>query len=129
MGQSIYKPRHLRGKVGKVFNGRKAIDDLYWTKDWTEYRVRFLDVNPWCYSCGAKATVVDHLTPHQGDEKLFRKLDNHIPLCKHCHDVITASFDRRHRAGNPITKKLQWIARERAKRDLTSRVRVMPSYP
>ena len=41
-----------------------------------------------------KATVVDHITPHRGDKKLFWDEDNWQPLCKRCHDKKTMTEDR-----------------------------------
>jgi 5-methylcytosine-specific restriction protein A len=40
-----------------------------------------------------KATVVDHIKPHQGDMALFWKSDNWQTLCKQCHDTKTARED------------------------------------
>lgn len=80
---------------------------------WEKYRRRFLEVNNECYSCGRPATVVDHLIPHQGDEVLFKKLDNHIPLCEICHNTVTTKFDRNYRPGNPVTEKIKWLSRNR----------------
>ncbi len=109
------------------FNGRANIDRMYDFK-WEKYRERFLLVNFYCYSCGARATIVDHLIPHQGDEKLFKKLDNHIPLCKKCHDYITAKFDRYFRKGSPIIPKLTWIANNRKLNGVTFKVIVLGHY-
>ena len=33
-----------------------------------------------------EAAVVDHITPHKGDMKLFWDSDNWQSLCKQCHD-------------------------------------------
>lgn len=43
--------------------------------------------------CGASgrltvATVVDHVTPHKGDQALFWDPVNWQSLCKRCHDSI-----------------------------------------
>lgn len=32
------------------------------------------------------ATVVDHITPHRGDERLFWDESNHQALCAACHN-------------------------------------------
>ena len=124
-----YQPRHRSGAVGRSFNGKKGMDDLYrGTEDWKKYRDRFLGVNGRCYACGATATVVDHVTPHLGDVVLFEKLDNHIPLCATCHNTVTAKFDRRYVRGAPVDKKLRWLADSRIARSLTFRVKVLPRY-
>ena len=122
--------RPNRGGLGTHtrFNGRLKIDRMYDT-DWLNYSRKFLAINQECYACGKKSEVTDHLVPHKGDDKLFKQLDNHIPLCKKCHNTITAKFDRRFVKGHTITPKLQWMADEREMRDLTSRVKVMAEYP
>ena len=40
-----------------------------------------------------KATVVDHIVPHRGDQKLFWDEANWQPLCKPCHDKKTWNED------------------------------------
>ena len=40
-----------------------------------------------------KATVVDHITPHKGNQQLFWDRNNWQPLCKQCHDRKTATED------------------------------------
>jgi 5-methylcytosine-specific restriction endonuclease McrA len=112
MSQRNYQPNHKRQNSSRTFNGRKHIDDMYDSK-WESYRQRFLKFNSECYACGKPAVVVDHLKPHQGDVKLFKKLDNHIPLCVVCHNTVTTLFDRKYRAGNPITPKISWLNRKR----------------
>jgi len=37
------------------------------------------------------ATVVDHIIPHRGDQKLFWDQTNWEALCKECHDKKTGS--------------------------------------
>lgn len=128
MGQRNFKPKH-RATGGRKFNGRKHIDEMY-DHAWEKYRRRFLEINPQCYACGKPATVVDHLKPHQGDEKLFKQTDNHIPLCVTCHNTVTTMFDRNYRAGNPITDKIKWLSRNRIPGTKTAwrRVKVLPYY-
>ena len=93
---------------------------------WQKYRFRFLHHNPNCYRCNAPSKVVDHLIPHKGSDMLFKKLDNHIPLCTRCHNYLTAKYDK---YAEPKTKeKLQDIAKYRSDNNVTSRVKVLPSY-
>lgn len=40
------------------------------------------------------ATVVDHIIPHRGDQKLFWDRGNWQPLCEHHHNVKTMTEDR-----------------------------------
>lgn len=63
---------------------------------WRAARGRFLRKNPLCTICQSNfkltpATVVDHILPHRGDQKLFWDENNWQPLCKTCHDEKTGS--------------------------------------
>ncbi|KEH08789.1 hypothetical protein GY15_32030, partial [Delftia sp. 670] len=47
---------------------------------------QFLREHPLCLMCQAQgrveaATVVDHITPHRGDQSLFWRRSNWQPLC------------------------------------------------
>lgn len=58
---------------------------------WQQYRKQFLVEHPLCEMHQARgqvvaAEVVDHKTPHRGDESLFWDTSNHQALCKQCHD-------------------------------------------
>jgi 5-methylcytosine-specific restriction endonuclease McrA len=130
VAQRNFKPTHAKATNSRSFNGRKKIEAMY-DHNWEKYRKRFLAVNPTCYACGAVAIVVDHLRPHQGDETLFKKLDNHIPLCIVCHNTVTSLFDRRFRAGNSIQKKIDWLSRNRIVGGEwePKRVKVLDKYP
>ena len=129
MGQKTFKPGFKSKDFGRKHNGRANIDAMY-DKDWERYRKRFLAVNSECYACGSLAIVVDHLMPHQGDEKLFKKLDNHIPLCIVCHNTATSLFDKKYVRGNPIDKKIAWLNSNRFPTDnwIPKKVRVLSSY-
>lgn len=119
---NIFRPN--KGVGSKVFNGRAHIDALYKTPEWTEYRIRYLEINKKCYCCGRASTVVDHLKVHRGDIALFEKNDNHIPVCTECHNKITALFDR-----YPVQKyqeKLNWMSVSRGRNDLSFKVMVIP---
>lgn len=65
---------------------------------WQQYRKQFLSVHPLCVQCQVDgrvtgATVVDHITPHKGNQTLFWGPSNHQSLCKPCHDRKTAAED------------------------------------
>lgn len=66
---------------------------------WRRARSRYLKAHPLCVRCKAerklaKASVVDHIVPHRGDEKLFWDKSNWHALCKNCHDSKTMTEDR-----------------------------------
>lgn len=66
---------------------------------WRRESKVFLQAHPLCVRCLAsgkyvRATVVDHIVPHRGDQKLFWDRSNWQSLCKHCHDTKTMTEDR-----------------------------------
>lgn len=128
MAQSNFKPRHKTHQT-KAFSHRKEWLKLYETPEWKIYRVRYLKENPLCYACGNKSEVVDHVTRHRGDKFLFEKTDNHIPLCKRCHNTVTAKFDRHAGDSDRTIEKIKWLNTLRARNCIAFKVRVLPSYP
>jgi len=78
---------------------RKTSERGYGWK-WQQARASFLSLpeNVLCRYCERKgritpATVVDHITPHKGDQRLFWDRSNWQPLCKACHDRKTSTED------------------------------------
>ena len=72
---------------------------------WQKARSLFLQAFPLCVihqeqGRVVSATVVDHVTPHKGDEGLFWNRANWQSLCKPCHDRKTAKENGGF--GNPI---------------------------
>ena len=62
--------------------------------------IHIFQSHPLCAECRkqgryTKATVVDHIVPHRGDQKLFWDRSNWQPLCKACHDRKTWREDNR----------------------------------
>ena len=83
-----------RAERQTLFRGtaRKASaewNSLYRSKRWREPRFRFLAEHPLCASCGAPASIVDHIVPHRGDESLFWDEGNLQALCQACHSRKT----------------------------------------
>ena len=73
---------------------------FYNNSRWRRLRKQFLLEHPLCEECKKQgavtaATVVDHIKPHQGDERLFWDESNWQALCKHHHDKKTAKEDGR----------------------------------
>jgi 5-methylcytosine-specific restriction protein A len=65
---------------------------------WRKLRKIFLQKYPLCNKCKqngkyVEATVVDHIEPHRGDEKLMWDESNWQSLCKPCHDKKTGKYD------------------------------------
>ena len=69
---------------------------------WRRARRRYLEAHPLCVECMkegryTKATDVDHIVPHRGNQRLFWDEDNWQALCHRCHSVKTRSEDH-----NPV---------------------------
>ncbi len=86
-----HRPLHVRD--------RKTTTEKGYGHRWQKARTVFLHAHPLCVRCQergllVKATVVDHIVPHRGDEKLFWDTANWQALCKRCHDRKTMTEDR-----------------------------------
>ncbi|ELO5586667.1 HNH endonuclease [Escherichia coli] len=72
---------------------------LYNTKRWYRLRYHQLQKQPLCEfhlkrNQVVSASIVDHVTPHKGDETLFHDPDNLQSLCKRCHDSVKQRMER-----------------------------------
>lgn len=119
----VFAPTRMQG-LKKFDPNRDKNQALYKSKDWTDYRFRFLHHNPKCYACGNDSRVVDHVQAHKGNEKLFEQNDNHIPLCTPCHSTATQLFDK---YDPPKTQeKILWLTRQRDLHFNRTKVKVIP---
>lgn len=66
-----------------------------YTAEWTRESKAFLTVYASCRRCGRQADLVDHITPHKGDQRLFWDRRNWQPLCTPCHSGAKQSEERR----------------------------------
>lgn len=78
--------------------GRGTAQERGYDSRWRKARRAYLLHHPLCVECEKEgkltpATVVDHITPHRGDKKLFWDKTNWQPLCKEHHDIKTAKED------------------------------------
>ena len=83
----------------KLWDAEGKRNKLYGRR-WRKERGQFLAINRYCKFCRAagkraRATVVDHIVPHRGDEELFWEQSNWQPLCKPCHDGDKAVMEAR----------------------------------
>ena len=54
---------------------------------WQREREAYLKMHSVCRRCNCEpASVVDHVIPHRGDQKLFWSRSNWQPLCATCHN-------------------------------------------
>ncbi len=65
---------------------------IYNDPRWHALRDRVLSEEPVCAcGCGAPRTVVDHITPHRGDERLAFDRTNRQAMTRRCHDRKTTT--------------------------------------
>ena len=88
----------LRRKQRKG-NGRLSACKRGYGKRWQKARLHYLRQHPLCVRCRERgdvraAEVVDHVTPHRGDQGLMWDQGNWQALCKPCHDRKTGMEDR-----------------------------------
>lgn len=72
---------------------------LYNSARWRGISKRFLVRYPYCFICGAPATVADHVIPHRGDMNLFYDEENLQPLCTRHHNAKTLRENNYHKPG------------------------------
>ena len=115
------KPKDFKPQksTAKVFKKKRMYED----HKWVSFSRKFLTVNPHCYVCGGKATVVDHWQAHKGDAFLFWNFTNMMPMCSSDHNYVTANFDR---YAVPKTKeKIEYINQKRLENNVTVRIKVV----
>ena len=66
---------------------------------WRKARKRFLAAHPLCVECMkegryVKATDVDHIVPHRGNQQIFWDESNWQPLCHRHHSMKTRREDQ-----------------------------------
>ena len=90
--QGVYCERHRKENSSDAQRGGAAARG--YDARWQEARRQYLQRHPLCVECLREnkitpATVVDHIVPHRGDQKLFWDQSNWQPLCKAHHDAKT----------------------------------------
>lgn len=87
----VYCPNHAEFSAERA---RGGADARGYDAKWRAARKLFLHRHPLCVMCQAEgrltpATVVDHIIPHRGDQKLFWDQTNWQPLCAAHHNQKT----------------------------------------
>ena len=61
-----------------------------YNSEWRKARAEYLSRHPHCAmtGCGKPATLVDHITPHKGNDRLFWDRTNWQSLCISCHSRV-----------------------------------------
>lgn len=97
--ENRYCSKHEKEMEGNYNKNNRPFKKLYNSR-WRKLRKEFLKEHPLCEACKEHgvikaATVVDHVVPHKGNERLFWDESNWQALCKSCHDRKTAKEDGR----------------------------------
>jgi 5-methylcytosine-specific restriction protein A len=98
---------------------RKSAAQRGYGSRWQKYRLGYLRSHPLCVMCARQgrntlSTVVDHITPHKGDQSLFWDKTNHQGLCQPCHDRHKKRLEMSGReagcdlTGQPLDKNHPW---------------------
>lgn len=98
---------------------KKTTSERGYNSRWRKARDTFLKKRPLCVFCeeqgkAVAATVVDHIKPHNGDQKLFWDQANWQPLCKFHHDSHKKRIENRgikpgaDSSGMPIDANHPW---------------------
>ncbi len=94
MPRAVRRLTRQTGKAPSVNLGkRKNAGQRGYNSKWQKARKTYLQSNPLCFFCKENgiiksATVVDHIIPHKGNQKLFWDKTNWQSLCTHCHNSI-----------------------------------------
>lgn len=83
----------LKAINGSSWRAGKTTAERGYGAEWQRARIEFLRENPLCSYCErrgqlTRASVVDHIQPHKGDQLLFWRRSNWQALCKPCHDTV-----------------------------------------
>lgn len=81
----------------KPFENAERSNKWYNTSRWRKLRLEVLQFyNYQCSKCGKSkedgaVLEIHHLIPPRGNEELFFRITNLIPVCRECHRILTAN--------------------------------------
>lgn len=76
------------------FATARRASSLYDTARWKQERKQHLAGEPYCRSCGAIGTFVDHIIPPRGNDSMFFERGNWQTLCRPCSNAKTGRETR-----------------------------------
>ena len=111
-------PRQLQPSQ-EAMNAERAKHQSMYDRRWRKARRLYLTLHPLCVYCQEDgytraASVVDHIRPHKGDDRLFWDESNWQPLCKTHHDATKQREESTGKDvgcdvnGNPLVKLAHW---------------------
>jgi 5-methylcytosine-specific restriction protein A len=99
---------------------RKTASARGYGRRWQKARLTYLANHPLCCQCERRglvvaSTVVDHVTPHHGDQQLFWDSSNWQALCSTCHDSWKKALEQGgpdrsgcDESGQPVSNAHHW---------------------
>ncbi|WIJ24233.1 HNH endonuclease [Devosia sp. RR2S18] len=84
-----------RARKARHDRRRPSARERGYNHKWRKARAAYLLAHPHCVRCGNPAAVVDHVTPHKGDDRLFWDRTNWQALCTSCHSKHKQREERR----------------------------------
>lgn len=66
---------------------------------WQRESKAYLATHRTCVRCGSPSTLVDHVIPHKGDQRLFWSRSNWQAMCTPCHSRAKQTDERRQAPG------------------------------
>jgi len=82
-------PRGGKCSCGGSVTGAARYPHLYKRTRWIKCSRLFRDQFPLCVQCERPSQLVDHIRPHNGNEKLFWDERNWQAMCHRCHNQKT----------------------------------------
>lgn len=114
MVRRLVSPGRCASMTDKRSAAAKQYRKWYKTARWQRMREAQLSAHPLCRMCHdrgivRRASVVDHVEPHKGDEALFWDVDNHQSLCKPCHDTLKQREEVAAGHSGPYQYRPEWL--------------------
>lgn len=95
-GETCAKAATLqRERKARFDKKRPTASTRGYNSEWRRASKEYLAAYSSCVRCGRPASLVDHITPHKGDDRLFWDRRNWQPLCTPCHSGAKQSQERR----------------------------------
>ena len=80
---------HEAKRAAQDVASRGTATDRGYDSRWRRLRDAHLAAHPLCVGCGEPASIVDHITPHRGHDRLRLDPGNLQSVCRGCHTVKT----------------------------------------
>ena len=106
--QSLERAELERRKNFYVTARHNAWSTMYASPKWKALRDAKLREEPYCQICGAPATEVHHIQPHNGDPELFYDSGNLMSICHSCHVKETQKESEERKRKREVQRRQLW---------------------